>query len=120
MSDPVIKNLAQPDETRHFPKGKIEIVTVGDRVAGRGTMEPGWRWSEHVKPIAGTPSCMVRHTGVVLAGRMKVKMDGGAEVELRAGDVMDIPPGHDAWIVGDERFVGLDFSDAAATFAKKP
>ena len=71
-------------------------------MVGHGTFEPGWRWSEHVKPLSGTDSCQVEHIGYVLKGRMKVVMDGGEELEVGPGDVFHMPPGHDAWIVGDE------------------
>jgi quercetin dioxygenase-like cupin family protein len=119
MSEKMIKkNLSQPDETREIPKGKLEIVKLGELVAGRGTLQPGWRWSEHVKPIVGGTSCQVKHVGYVVSGRMRVKMDDGTEHEIAAGDAHVIPPGHDAWIVGDEPFVGLDFSGSAPQYAK--
>jgi quercetin dioxygenase-like cupin family protein/predicted small metal-binding protein len=109
------KSLDRPDETRPFKdgKGKLEVVTVGDRTFGRGIFEPGWRWSEHVKPIAGTPSCQAAHTGYVLEGRMVVKMDDGTQVEYGPGDAFYMPPGHDAWIVGDKRCVLIDFTGVA-------
>jgi quercetin dioxygenase-like cupin family protein len=105
------KRFEAPDEVRQFEaeKGKIELVELAGDAVGRGTFEPGWRWSEHVKPLSGTDSCQVRHVGYVLQGRMKVVMDGGEELEVRPGDVFEMPPGHDAWIVGDERCVLLDF-----------
>jgi quercetin dioxygenase-like cupin family protein len=109
------KRFDKPDETRPFKdgKGKVEVVTVGDHTVGRGIFEPGWRWSEHVKPIAGTPSCQAAHTGFVLEGRMVVKMDDGAQVEYGPGDAFHMPPGHDAWIVGDQRCVLIDFTGVA-------
>ncbi|MGA7180404.1 MAG: cupin domain-containing protein [Thiobacillaceae bacterium] len=104
------KSLRSPDDVRPFKdgKGKAEIVTVGGLNLGLGTFEPGWRWSEHVKPIAGTPSCQAAHTGYVLEGRMVVKMDDGSEMEFGPGDAFYMPPGHDAWIVGDQRCVLID------------
>ncbi len=109
------KHLDKPDETRAFKdgKGKLDVVTVGSHTVGRGVFEPGWRWSLHVKPIAGTPSCQNEHTGYVLEGKMVVKMDDGAEVEYGAGDAFHMPPGHDAWIVGDKRCVLIDFTGVA-------
>ncbi|MBI4171268.1 MAG: cupin domain-containing protein [Actinobacteria bacterium] len=99
-----------PDETRPFKdKGRMEVVRFGDTIVGKGTFEPGWRWSEHVKPIAGTDSCLVQHVGYVLSGRMKVVMDDGAEAEVGPGDAFVMPPGHDAWTVGTEPCVLLDF-----------
>lgn len=107
----VAKSLDQPDETRPFAgKGKVDVVLLGDVTAGRGVLEPGWRWSEHVKPIAGTDSCQAAHTGYVLSGRMKVVMDDGSEGEAGPGFAFVIPPGHDAWVIGEEPCIFLDFS----------
>jgi len=89
------------------------LQTLGDHTFGRGVFEPGWRWSQHVKPIAGTPSCQAAHTGYVLEGRMAVKMDDGTQVEYGPGDAFHMPPGHDAWIVGDKRCVLIDFTGVA-------
>ena len=101
------KSLANPDETITFEKGKATSVRVGNVVVGRLEQQPGWRWSEQVKPIAGTQSCEFRHVGVALAGQAVVRMDDGNETVIRAGDVFDIPPGHDQWIVGNELAVSL-------------
>jgi quercetin dioxygenase-like cupin family protein len=104
------KSASQPDETRPFvDKGKVEVVHLSGGDAGLGTFEPGWRWSEHVKPLAGTDSCQVAHVGYVLQGRMNVAMDDGTNVEIAAGDFFTLPAGHDAWIVGDEACVMVDF-----------
>jgi quercetin dioxygenase-like cupin family protein len=102
------KNLNSPDETRSFPKGKVELVTVGSVTFGRATLEPGWKWSEHVKPVAKTRSCEAPHTQYHLSGRLRVRMDDGTEVEFGPGDVGHIPPGHDAWVVGNEPVVMID------------
>ena len=109
------KPFDKPDETRAFKngKGKLEVVTVGDCTVGRGVFEPGWRWSEHVKPIVGTSSCQAAHTGYVLEGRMLVKMDDGAQLEYGAGDAFYMPSSHDAWVVGDKRCVLIDFTGMA-------
>lgn len=112
------KSLNSPDETRTFDKGHLNVVTFGDVTLGRGTFEPGWKWSECVKPIAGTDSCQAAHTGYVVSGRMKVVMDDGTEAELGPGDASVIPPGHDAWILGDEPCVFVDFT-GAAQYAKR-
>ena len=105
------KSLDQPDETRPFKaKGKVQIVKLGSVNVGRGTFEPGWRWSEHVKPIAGTESCESAHTGYCISGRMTVRMDDGTEDSVGPGDAFTIAPGHDAWTVGNESCVLLDFS----------
>jgi hypothetical protein len=112
MADIEIKSFDSPDETRPFEgKGQAEVVNVGGRSIGRGTFEPGWRWSENLKPIAGTDSCQVSHLGYVLSGRMRVFMDDGAEGEVGPGDVVAIPPGHDAEVVGDEACVMVDFGE---------
>jgi quercetin dioxygenase-like cupin family protein len=112
------KSLDSPDETRPFEKGKAEIVTVGGVTVGRGVLQPGWRWSQHVKPIAGTDSCEVAHTGYAISGRLNVVMNDGTEAEIRAGDAYVIPPGHDAWTLGDDTFVAVDFSPEIADYAK--
>lgn len=112
------KSLNTPDETRPFPKGKMEVVHIGGTTMGRGTFEPGWKWSESVKPITGTPSCQSPHTGYVVSGRMKVVMDDGSEAEYGPGTAVVIPPGHDAWIVGDETCVFIDFT-GATQYAKQ-
>ena len=108
------KNLGSPDpdEVRSFENGRMDVVTLGDVVVGRAVFEPGWRWSEHVKPVAGTDSCQVPHVGYVVSGRLVVRMDDGSEQEIGPGDAVTIPPGHDAWTVGDEACTMLDFSGA--------
>ena len=111
------KTFGTPDETRSFEKGKLDLLNIGGGVVGRLTLEPGWRWSEHVKPIAQTASCQVAHTGYIVSGRLHVRMDDGTEVEMGPGEASITPPGHDAWVVGDEPVVFLDFA-GAATYAK--
>jgi mannose-6-phosphate isomerase-like protein (cupin superfamily) len=113
------KPLDQPDETRPVEKGKVDVVELDVGTVMRTTFEPGWRWSECVKPVAGTDSCQLRHVGVVHAGRMTVQHEDGTELEIAAGDAYVIEPGHDAWVVGDERFVGFEFeSQSAEDYAK--
>jgi hypothetical protein len=108
-----------PDETRAPDKTKVDVVRVGDTTAARMTFEPGWKWSECVKPVAGTDSCQLRHVGVVEAGRLVVAHEDGTQTELSEGDAYVIEPGHDAWVAGDEPFVGYEFeSRAAATYAQ--
>jgi quercetin dioxygenase-like cupin family protein len=116
----VRKSLNSPDETRPFEeaKGKLELVNTDRGPVGRATFEPGWRWSKHVKPIAKTESCQAAHMGYFISGRMKIVMDDGSEQEFGPGDVMVVPPGHDAWIVGDERAVVLDWT-GVADYAKR-
>ena len=106
------KSFDSPDETRPFEgKGQAEVVNLAGHTIGRGTFEPGWKWSENIKPIAGTDSCQVSHLGYVLSGSMKVYMDDGSEQEIGPGDAVEIPPGHDAEVVGDEACVMVDFGE---------
>jgi mannose-6-phosphate isomerase-like protein (cupin superfamily) len=110
----VAKSFGSPDETRPFSDhGSMAVVQIGDTTAGKGTFEPGWRWSQDVKPIAGTDSCQAHHTLYIISGRMHVVMDDGSEADLGPGDAAVIPPGHDAWTVGDEACVSVDFSGVA-------
>jgi ethanolamine utilization protein EutQ (cupin superfamily) len=112
------KSFSNPDEVRTFEKGKVEILYLGNVVIGRATLEPGWRWSKCVKPLVNTNSCQAPHTSCIIAGRMKVKMDDGTEIEGGPGDTAVIPPGHDAWVVGEEPCVSIDFT-GMGNFAKK-
>lgn len=114
-----VKRFETPDETRAFVgHGKTEVVHVGGRTVGRGIFEPGWVWSQDVKPIAGTDSCQVSHLGYCVSGRMRIMMDGGATKEIGAGDVAAIPPGHDAEVLGSEPCVLLDFGEISE-YAKR-
>ena len=114
MATLIVKSINQPDEMRPTAdKGRIELVTLGGATVGRATFEPGWRWSEHVKLIAGTELCEATHLGYVVSGRQAVRMADGTEVELAPGDAFVVGAGHDAWVVGDEPCVTLDFSGLA-------
>ena len=114
MPDLERKTFDAPDETRPLAdKGHVKLVNIGGGTVGRVTFEPGWRWSEHVKPIAGTESCQMAHLGYVLTGRQGVRMDDGTESEFGPGDVIYIPAGHDGWVIGDEPSVVIDFSGMA-------
>ena len=114
------KSLDLPDETRTFDKGKIELAKLGDVTIGRATLEPGWSWEKCVKPIAKTDSCQAPHTQYMVSGRMKVVMDDGTEQEVgdSLGDALAIPPGHNAWVVGNEPVVAVDFT-GLTDYAKK-
>jgi hypothetical protein len=87
------------------------VLKIGGQTIGRGTFEPGWRWSNDVKPLAGTDSCQVSHLAYVVSGRMGIRMDDGSEVKIGPGDVFACPPGHDAWVVGDQSCVSVDFGE---------
>jgi hypothetical protein len=104
------KSFFQPDEIRTFDKGKLELVSVGAITFGRATLQPGWRWSLSVKPIVGTKTCEAPHLQYHVSGRLHVVMDDGSEDEFAAGDVSLLPPGHDAWVVGDEPVVVVDIT----------
>lgn len=104
------KNLSRPEETRTFDKGRVELVTVGDVTFGRATLEPGWMWSTCVKPLVHTESCEAAHLQYHVSGRLRVRMDDGSEEEFGPGDVSLLPPGHDAWVVGQEPVVVVDIS----------
>lgn len=104
------KLLSNPDEVRTFTNGRVEIFSLDDVDVGLQYFAPGWRWSADVKPIAGTPSCLYHHVGYVLSGAAHVEMDDGLSLEIRANSVFEIPPGHDAWVIGDEPWVTIDFA----------
>jgi hypothetical protein len=117
MAKATKKRFENPDETRTPPKVKVEVLDLGGATAMRGTFEPGWKWSQSVKPIAGTDTCEVEHVGYVVSGTMVCKMDDGTEITFNAGDAAYIPPGHDAWVEGSEPCVFLDFQ-GASNYAK--
>lgn len=115
MAGLIRKSLNSPDEARPFKdaRGRLDVVSTDAGAVGRGTFEPGWKWSDHVKPIAGTESCQAAHTGYFISGRMKVVMDDGEELEYGPGDFAVMRPGHDAWVIGDEPCVFIDWQGFA-------
>lgn len=119
MADMEVKSFDSPDEVRPFEgNGHADVVVVAGQPVARGTFEPGWRWSQNVKPIAQTDSCQVSHLGYVLSGRMRIYMDGGPDGEVGPGEVFALPRGHDAEVVGDEPCVMVDFGEIAE-YAKR-
>jgi class 3 adenylate cyclase len=112
MPTPLWKNFHEPHQVRQFPNGRIETVTLRENTIGKFVVQPGWRWSHDVGPIVGTRSCQVHHVGVVLKGKLHLKTDAGEEFEFGVGDVYDIPPGHDAWVVGDDVYEAIEFAGA--------
>jgi class 3 adenylate cyclase len=106
------KSFKSPEQIRHFPHGRVETVSHNETVIGRFIMEPGWRWSRDVAPIANTRWCQVHHIGVVLRGRMRIETDAGEIQEFGVDDVYDIPPGHDGVVVSDEPFEAIEFASA--------
>jgi hypothetical protein len=117
MNEAEHRSFADPDETREFPNGRAEILKVGDGEVGRLVFEPGWRWSNDVKPIAGTDSCTAPHFQYHVAGQLAIRMDDGTEFVAGPGDITALPSGHDAWVVGDEPVVTVDFY-GAGNYAK--
>jgi hypothetical protein len=110
MSDKAeLRNFGAPDEVREFPQGRLELIKVGGATIGRAVFEPGWRWATSVQPIAGTSSCEAPHFQYHVAGVLRIRMDNGSEFDCRPGDVSLLPSGHDAWVVGDEAAVVVDF-----------
>lgn len=115
-----VRSFEAADELRPFvdEKGYVAMMTIAGKEVGKGVFEPGWRWSTHVKPIAGTASCEFPHLMYVLSGRLRVSMDDGTEAELGPGDVAAIAPGHDAEVLGDEPCVTIDLGDEDHDYAK--
>jgi hypothetical protein len=104
-----VKSLNSPDESRKFDKGKLDLVKIGGTIVGRAIFQPGWKWSESVKPIAKTKSCEAPHFQYHVSGTLRLRMDDGTEKDLKPGDVALLPSGHDAWVVGNEPVVVVDF-----------
>ena len=112
------KTFEAPDETREFPHGRAEILRIGDGEVGRLVLEPGWRWSTDVKPIAKTESCQAPHFQYHVSGRLAIRMDDGSELIAGPGDITSLPSGHDAWVVGDEAVTVVDWF-GASNYAKQ-
>lgn len=119
MFEVTLKRFEKPDEVRTFEKGKFELVHLGGMTIGRATYEPGWKWSVHVGRAIGAKSCAVEHVGLVLSGSATAAMDDGRIIEMKAGDVFHIAPGHDSWVVGNEPYVSLHFLGADAYASAK-
>jgi quercetin dioxygenase-like cupin family protein len=107
------KGFAKPDEVRAFPFGQLELVRIGDSDIGRLVLQPGWRWSEHVKPLAGTELCEAPHFQYHVAGTLRIQLADGTEFDATPGDVTALPSGHDAWVVGDEPVTIVDWWGAS-------
>ena len=113
MLEVILKRFENPDEVRLFEKGRFEIIRIAGMTIGRATCGPGWKWSEHVAPTAGTAFCEVEHVGMVISGRATAAMRGGEVYELAPGTVFHVPPvAHNSWVVGDEEYVSLHFLGA--------
>jgi hypothetical protein len=113
------RNMSVPDETRTPDKTTLEVVQLGGATVARLTLQPGWRWSECIKPVVGGESCQAAHLGYLLSGRIHVKADDGTEADISPGETYRLEPGHDAWVVGDEPATGLEFeTKTAETYAR--
>ena len=119
MLEVILKRFEKPDEVRTFEKGRFEVVHLGSMTIGRATYEPGWKWSTHVGLGTGSKSCHVEHVGMVLSGRATAAMDDGRVIEMHAGDLFYIAPGHDSWVIGNEPYVSLHFLGAEAYASAK-
>ena len=119
MFEVILKRFEQPDEVRTFENGKFELVHIAGMTIGRATYAPGWKWSLHVGPSLGKKSCDVEHVGMVVSGCATAAMSNGDVIEMRAGQVFYIPPGHDSWVVGNEPYVSLHFLGAAEYASRK-
>ena len=104
-----LKNFEKPDEIRDFPLGKVELIKIGEIMIGKATFNPGWKWSTSVQPFAKTKSCEAPHFQYHVSGVLRIKMDDGTELDCKAGDISYLPSGHDAWVVGDEPVIVIDF-----------
>lgn len=113
MLQVILKRFEQTDEARTFDKGRFEVVHIGGMTIGRATYEPGWKWSEHVGKAIGKKSCDVEHVGIVVSGRATAAMDDGRVIEMKAGDIFYIEPGHDSWVVGNEPYVSVHLMGAS-------
>ena len=113
----VAKNMATPDERRTFEHGSLEVVNLIGATIARAVLQPGWRWSTDLKPLVGTESCQAAHTGYIVSGRSHVRMDDGSEYDFGPGDAHVVSAGHDAWVVGDEPCIVLDFAATGNTLA---
>ena len=103
------KDFRKPDEVREFPKGRLELITIGGATVGRAVFEPGWKWSPSVQPLVNTKSCEAPHFQYHVSGVLRILMDDGTEFDCRPGEVSLLPSGHDAWVVGNEPAVVVDF-----------
>jgi class 3 adenylate cyclase len=112
MPRPLRKSFERPDRARALGAGRLEIIDLDETIVGRVTLPAGWRWSKDVLPAVGTPSCQLRHVAYTISGTLRVLMDDGTELDVGAGDAHEIPPGHDAWVVGDETYVSIEWASS--------
>ena len=113
MAGVEVRDFGTPDEVRSPERTTVEVVKLAGGEIGRYTFQPGWRWSECIKPVAGTDTCQVEHVGYVVAGRLHVEHEDGSKDDVAAGSVYRIAPGHDAWVIGDDAVVTVEFQGAS-------
>src|SRR5438874_5267413 len=106
------RSFAEADDVRTFPHGRAEVIELDETSVGHGVYQPGWRWTTDKPAIAGTPTCQLHHLGFAMSGHLHVVTDSGQEIDVTPASVYEIPPGHDAWVVGDEPFVTIDWTSA--------
>ncbi len=109
MEQMEVNSFGKPDEVKNYEKGRVELIKIGGTMIGKDILEPGWKWSKHVKPLANTKSCKAKHFLYHVSGTLHVVMDDGTEKDIKAGEVSSIPAGHDAWVVGNEPVIVIDF-----------
>jgi hypothetical protein len=115
----VVKSFASPEQTNTFPNGDERVLELAGKPVGLATFEPGWRWSNDIRPLVGTDTCQAHHIGYVVAGRLHVETPDGDAIDLGPGDVFDLPPGHDGWVVGDEPVLMLDWGEKIRDYARR-
>ncbi len=113
------RNVEQPDDTTRFPNGQERIIEVLGTPVGLATLQPGWRWSNDVRPVMGSDSCPLLHVGYALSGRLHVEVNDGSTLDIAPGDTFQIPPGHDAWVIGDDPCMLLDWSGRVREYARR-
>jgi hypothetical protein len=113
IDEVVLRRFDAPDEVRTFEKGRFELIHIAGMTLGRATYEPGWKWSVHVGYALDQKMCEVEHVGLVISGRATAAMADGSVIEMKAGDIFYIPPGHDSWVVGDELYISIHMLGAA-------
>ena len=116
--DSLVRNFEQPEETTTFPNGQEHVINVDGTPVGLATFRPGWRWSNDVRPLMGTESCPLLHVGYMLAGQLHVEVNDGTTLDIGPGDTFTIPPGHDAWVAGNEAVLMLDWGGKVREYAR--
>jgi mannose-6-phosphate isomerase-like protein (cupin superfamily) len=112
------RSFSDPEETKRFPNGQEALISVAGHPVGLATFQPGWRWSNDIRPLVGTESCQTHHKGYIVSGRLHVELPDGSAIDIGPGDAFEIPPGHDGWVVGDEPCLMVDWGERVRDYAK--